>query len=128
MNLDTMIGTSLALRAMVSALGLVSFVDEMQDCEPRELALLKKLRGADTRFFAVGDPHQAIYGFRGSAPAVFRQAETAFACRALVLPVNYRSTRTILDSARAVLGLQPATGRDSGGMTAARSFGERLFI
>lgn len=103
-------------------------VDEMQDCEPRELALLQRLRGATTRFFAVGDPHQAIYGFRGSAPEVFSQAEAAFRCRSLALPRNYRSTRTIVDGARAVLGLQPAASRGAAGLSATRSFGEPLLV
>ncbi len=101
-------------------------VDELQDCEPRELALLSRLRAAGTGFFAVGDPYQAIYGWRGSDPALFAQAETTFQCGAAVLPRNYRSTRTIVDSARAVLGFQP--GRPSGTLSAARSFGDRLVV
>ena len=101
-------------------------VDELQDCEPRELALLARLRSAGTGFFAVGDPYQAIYGWRGSDPALFAQAEATFSCSPAVLPRNYRSTRTIVDSARAVLGFQP--GRPSGTLSAARSFGERLVV
>src|SRR5690606_24486482 len=31
-------------------------VDELQDCEPRELAFVAALRGADTGWFGVGDP------------------------------------------------------------------------
>lgn len=100
-------------------------VDEMQDCEPRELAFLHALRGPGTHFFGVGDPHQAIYGFRGSAPEVFTRAESELGCRAYALPVNYRSTRTIVDGARAVLGLQKAAG---GALRAVRGSGARIVI
>lgn len=92
-------------------------VDEFQDCEPRELALLKALRGppgaSPARLFAVGDPHQVIYAWRGSTPQLFRDVERDFACVPYALPVNYRSTQTILLAARAVLGLQPASARDA---------------
>lgn len=103
-------------------------VDEMQDCEPRELDFLQRLRGPQTGFFAVGDPHQAIYGWRGSAPSLFARAEADFGCRTQALGVNYRSTRTIVDGARAVLGLQKAAGGASGALRAARSLGERMVV
>lgn len=103
-------------------------VDEMQDCEERDLALLRALRGPTTQFFAVGDPYQAIYGFRGGAPQIFARAETDFACRAYALPCNYRSTRTIVQGARAVLGLQPAAGGAPGGLRAVRGDGERIVV
>ena len=103
-------------------------VDEMQDCEERDLALLRALRGPMTQFFAVGDPYQAIYGFRGGAPQIFARAETDFACRAYALPCNYRSTRTIVQGARAVLGLQPAAGGAPGGLRAVRGDGERIVV
>lgn len=103
-------------------------VDEMQDCEERDLALLRALRGPTTQLFAVGDPYQAIYGFRGGAPQIFARAETDFACRAYVLPCNYRSTRTIVQGARAVLGLQPAAGGAPGGLRAVRGDGERIVV
>lgn len=100
-------------------------VDEMQDCEPRELRFLQRLRGPTTHFFGVGDPHQAIYGFRGSAPQVFAQAEQEFGCKPYTLPVNYRSTRTIVDGAQAVLGLQAAT---SFALRTVREAGARIVI
>lgn len=85
-------------------------VDEFQDCEPRELELLGRLRGVGTRIFAVGDPHQVIYAWRGSTPALLDRAQQTFGCTPLSLPLNYRSTHAILGAARAVLGLQPGRG------------------
>jgi len=45
------------------------FVDEYQDINLSQYALLRLLSGADTEspsLWAIGDPNQAIYGFRGS--------------------------------------------------------------
>ncbi|MSP59489.1 MAG: ATP-dependent helicase [Myxococcales bacterium] len=100
-------------------------VDEFQDCEPRELALLARLRGPETGFFAVGDPHQVIYGWRGSAPDLFDRAEKELGCAPLALPVSYRSTRTILEGAWALLGDQ-ATGSDR--PVGAREGGAKMII
>lgn len=103
-------------------------VDEMQDCEARDLAFLRALRGSSAHFFAVGDPYQAIYGFRGSAPQLFARAEVDFACRTYALPCNYRSTRQIVDGARAVLGMQPASGGTVGALHAVRGLGDRIVV
>ncbi len=100
-------------------------VDELQDCEPRELRLLRRLRGARARFFAVGDPLQSIYGWRGGAPRLSAQLAEELGARAHDLPVSYRSTRTILDGARAVLGDQAIAG---GALHAARGPGARIVV
>ncbi len=87
-------------------------VDEFQDCDPRELAFLLALRDtqphAAARFFAVGDPHQVIYAWRGSSPRLFDDIEARLACVRYELPVNYRSTQEILAGAQAILGWQGA--------------------
>jgi superfamily I DNA/RNA helicase/RecB family exonuclease len=42
------------------------FVDEYQDTDPGQVALLRQLAGDGLNLVAVGDPHQSIYGFRGA--------------------------------------------------------------
>ena len=42
------------------------FVDEYQDTDPGQVALLRALAGDGRDLTVVGDPHQSIYGFRGS--------------------------------------------------------------
>ncbi len=42
------------------------FVDEYQDTDPGQVALLQALAGDGGNLVAVGDPHQSIYGFRGA--------------------------------------------------------------
>jgi superfamily I DNA/RNA helicase len=98
-------------------------VDEVQDCEARELDFLRRLAGPHTRFFAVGDPRQAIYGFRNGDLDVCSTLLREWRCRLLELPHNYRSTGIILQAARAVLGTQAAGGRlactrEAGGIVA----------
>lgn len=86
-------------------------IDELQDCEPRELAFVRSLLTATTQFFAVGDPLQSIYGWRGAAPTLFATTAAQLRCHVRTLPNSYRSTRTLLVGARAILGEQPsATG------------------
>jgi len=80
------------------------FVDELQDANPAQLALLDCWLGGRPDLFGVGDPRQSIYGWNGSDPG----AVTAFAVRypgALVLELdaNYRSTPEIVTVASSVL-------------------------
>ena len=87
-------------------------VDEFQDCDPQELAFITALRSSGSappaRFFAVGDPHQVIYAWRGSSPQLFDAVQREFGCACYDLPHNYRSTEEILHGAQAVLGWQGA--------------------
>ena len=78
-------------------------VDELQDCDQRELRFLDALRGA-AHLFAVGDPHQVIYSWRGSVPKLFDELAARHDCREYELTVNYRSTRNILGAAFSVIG------------------------
>ncbi|WP_340537596.1 ATP-dependent helicase [Nocardioides sp. GXZ039] len=60
------------------------FVDEYQDTDPGQVALLRQLAGDGGNLTVVGDPHQSIYGFRGAEvrgildfPAQFPHADGA---------------------------------------------------
>lgn len=100
-------------------------IDELQDCEPRELALVDRLRAPDGGVFGVGDPRQAIYGWRGGVADGFARAATALGCVIHELPASYRSTATILDGARAVLGDQPMS---DGALCAVRPPGAPIVV
>lgn len=78
-------------------------VDEFQDISPLQYRLIRAWSRGGRELFIIGDPDQAIYGFRGAAPEVFgrfcREESTEVAC----LRRNYRSTPQILDASAAVL-------------------------
>lgn len=99
-------------------------VDELQDCEPREIELLWALRQPETQFFGVGDPNQSIYAWRGSNPHLFEQMQRSWHCISYDLPNNYRSTPEILSAARGVLGSAAGNGQ----LAATRSGGSPVGI
>lgn len=53
-------------RAALRARWVEVFVDEYQDTDPGQRALLRALAGDGRNLTVVGDPHQSIYGFRGA--------------------------------------------------------------
>ncbi len=54
------------------------FVDEYQDTDPGQVALLQALAGDGGNLVVVGDPHQSIYGFRGAEVRGIQQFPAAF--------------------------------------------------
>lgn len=78
--------------------------DEFQDSDAKLLEFIDALRTPETRVFAVGDPNQAIYAWRGSGRNVLRDFAAVNRATVLSLPLNYRSTGTILTAARSLLG------------------------
>ena len=48
-------------------------VDEFQDVNAVQYALIQKLAGDGSGLFVIGDPDQAIYGFRGASAGYFAQ-------------------------------------------------------
>src|SRR3954454_7221847 len=55
------------------------FVDEYQDTDPGQVALLRALAGDGRDLVVVGDPHQSIYGFRGAEVRGILEFPTEFA-------------------------------------------------
>jgi ATP-dependent exoDNAse (exonuclease V) beta subunit len=79
-------------------------VDEFQDTNPRQLAILRALdRG---NLFTVGDELQSIYGFRHADVRLFRERreELAPAGAALALRSNFRSRPEVIAAVNEVFG------------------------
>lgn len=87
-------------------------VDEFQDINPLQYALIRALNQDGTELFVIGDPDQSIYGFRGSDPGCFDRLQADYpALTTIRLHQNYRSTPAILDAAQAVIARNPGPAR-----------------
>src|SRR5207248_3097519 len=83
-------------------------VDEFQDANFAQVKILQKLAGSERNIFAVGDPDQAIYRFRGASSAAFGLFRHHFpGAQLVVLDKNRRSTTPILRTAFAVISKNP---------------------
>jgi DNA helicase II / ATP-dependent DNA helicase PcrA len=73
-------------------------VDEFQDADAQEYRLLTLLAPPPAgNLCVIGDPHQAIYGFRGADASCFARFRADYPAAAEVaLPRNYRSSGTIV--------------------------------
>ena len=78
-------------------------VDEVQDSDAMQMDFLAALRGEETKLFAVGDPNQVIYSWRGTTQNTFYVLKSRFAAKELSLPINYRSNASILEAANRFL-------------------------
>ena len=76
------------------------FVDEAQDTNYIQREMLKKMMYEDSRLIAVGDSHQAIYGFRGADSEALFLIKREFGAIELPLTVSYRCATSIIDEAR----------------------------
>ena len=83
-------------------------VDEFQDANFAQVKILSALAGEERNVFAVGDPDQAIYRFRGASSAAFGLFQRHFPNgRMVILDRNQRSTTPILRCAFAVIDQNP---------------------
>ena len=119
LDLDQVIPTFVArlrsdsrFRQRVTEQVRVLLVDEFQDLNASQYALVETL--AETaQIFAIGDPNQAIYGFRGSDLRFFFQFASHPECRTLALTRNYRSAPEILAATTAVIDHNQTRGEST---------------
>ncbi|GAB1393175.1 RecQ family ATP-dependent DNA helicase [Rhodocyclaceae bacterium] len=91
-------------------------VDEYQDIDARQYALISALAGRKTKdrdakltILAVGDDDQNIYAFRNTSNEFIRRFEQDYEARIDYLVENYRSTTHVIDAANQLIALN--TGR-----------------
>jgi ATP-dependent DNA helicase Rep len=83
-------------------------VDEYQDTNGAQYALMRLLAGVTGRFTAVGDDDQAIYAWRGADVENLRRLERDYPqLRVIALTQNYRSSQRILRAANSVIRNNP---------------------
>ncbi len=79
-------------------------VDEFQDTNRAQYALIKLLASRYRNICVVGDADQAIYSWRGATIQNLLDFEADYPdARVILLEQNYRSTQTILEAANAVI-------------------------
>jgi DNA helicase II / ATP-dependent DNA helicase PcrA len=83
-------------------------VDEFQDANYAQVEVLALLAGHEQNVFAVGDPDQAIYQFRGASSEAFTLFHNKFPeSQLVVLGKNRRSLSPILRSAFGIVNENP---------------------
>ena len=84
-------------------------IDEFQDCNTAQIELAALLGGPAQNVFAVGDPDQAVYHFRGASSGAFLHFRKRFPqAREVALGDNQRSTPAILHCAYTAIQKNPA--------------------
>lgn len=77
------------------------FVDEVQDLNATRIALCRKmLKPNGGRLIAVGDPHQAIYGFTGADSDAIHSMRSTFNCIDMPLTVSFRCPQLVVKEAQ----------------------------
>jgi exodeoxyribonuclease V beta subunit len=101
------------LRERILAQYPVALIDEFQDTSPVQLRIFDRLyRIADDdparALLLIGDPKQAIYGFRGADIYSYLGARAATAGRHHALATNHRSTQALVDAVNVLFGAAQA--------------------
>ena len=80
----------------------VALVDEFQDTDPVQYSIFSQIYGgSDSSVFFIGDPKQAIYGFRGADVFTYLKA-AKIANRRYTLHQNWRSEAKLVDGVNAI--------------------------
>ena len=93
-------------------------IDEFQDSNVAQIKLASLLAGEQANVFAVGDPDQAIYQFRGATSDAFDHFLQTFGpdrVQRVTMSANRRSTPPILRSAYQLIQCNPAIVSVGGG-------------
>ena len=101
-------------------------VDEYQDTNALQFALISFLTEKQQNICVVGDDAQSIYGFRQADIRNILGFEEHFAsAKVILLEQNYRSTQTILDAAHAII--ENNVNQKKKKLWTANQGGERIF-
>jgi len=102
-------------------------VDEFQDTNLAQYALVRQLASHHKNIFCVGDPDQSIYAWRGADWRNVQRFEQDFPeAQTILLEQNYRSRQTILDAAMGVINR--ASNRRKKQLFTERGAGEKIFF
>ncbi len=86
-----------------------ALIDEFQDTDPTQLAIFDQIyqlsaQRRDCGILLIGDPKQAIYGFRGADIYTYLAAKAKTAGRHFSLDTNFRSTAPMVNAVNCIFG------------------------
>jgi DNA helicase-2/ATP-dependent DNA helicase PcrA len=79
-------------------------IDEFQDIDDQQYRLITLLAPPGANLCVIGDPDQAIYGFRGADASCFERFRSEYRPATVTLARNYRSSGTIVAASAQMLG------------------------
>jgi DNA helicase II / ATP-dependent DNA helicase PcrA len=82
--------------------------DEFQDIDEQQYRLIAQLAPPGANLCVIGDPDQAIYGFRGADASCFARFRREYSPATVELKRNYRSSGTIVTASAQMLGNEAA--------------------
>lgn len=87
----------------------VAMIDEFQDTDPQQYRIFSRLYVGQPScgLYLIGDPKQAIYGFRGADIFTYIQAKSQVAAH-YTLETNFRSTQALVDGVNGLFAQSPA--------------------
>lgn len=94
-----------ALAAAIRDQYPAALIDEFQDTDSVQYEVFRAVykdagrtsKGLETALFLIGDPKQAIYGFRGADVFAYMNARAELATRQYTLDTNWRSDARLID-------------------------------
>jgi len=95
----------------------VALIDEFQDTDPVQYRIFDRIYDVadgdqDTCLLMIGDPKQAIYGFRGADIYTYLQARQGVKERTYTLGKNFRSAKTMVAAVNRVFEHSDQNSRD----------------
>lgn len=113
-DFDDMIWFPFVYRLNVGKFDVV-FVDEAQDLNAAQMAMVMSAVKTDGRIIAVGDPAQSIYQFRGADSEAIPNFINRLKAKTLPLSVTYRCPKKVVKIAQEVVpDLEAAANADDG--------------
>ncbi len=93
----------------------VALIDEFQDTDGLQWQIFAKLfQRDDKQLYLIGDPKQAIYGFRGANIRVYLKAKEApDEARRFTMATNWRSDRPLVQALNQAMGYRGIFGEDA---------------
>jgi len=101
-DFDDMIWLPVVLELRQSKFDRV-FIDETQDLNRCQIELAMRAVSENGRICAVGDPRQAIYGFRGADSSAVSNVVSRLQAKVLPLSVCYRCCKSVIQEAQTVV-------------------------